>query len=195
MGRSNKIFILMLAMLLGVFLLTGCNKNGNASDGGNSKKTVVPDDNQNNSSDVSSDSSDTSSEGEPAADDELSIYTVDTQEGSGDIIPVTAIITEGDKITPEFIVEKVVESLADQAITIDTPEVTQEKTATIVNFKKNAAPYNKKYAEYEENILNAFAQSLIDNLEDYDKVIFRVEGKPYKSANFKFGLNQAFMEK
>ena len=45
------------------------------------------------------------------------------------------------------------------------------------------APLTNVGAGFEEAILNAIAQSIADNLDDYNKVIYRVEGGPYKSGH------------
>lgn len=202
MGRFNKKFILII-MLLGIFLLTGCNKlsYNNASDEGNSSVTVVPDDSQSDMKDATNitpttePDSNSKANATTAAQQELPIYTVDTQGGSGNIMPVTALVPGDSELTPEFIVDKVVESLADQSIKIGIDSVTTKKNAVIVSFIKKEAPYQNMGSEYEINILNAFAQSLIDNLKDCEKVIFRIEGKAYESGSLEYGIDEPYMEK
>ena len=49
--------------------------------------------------------------------------------------------------------------------------------------------------EVETSILDAIAQSLLDNLTDYNKVIFRIMGDSYQTDNFSFDLNHIYMEK
>ena len=46
----------------------------------------------------------------------------------------------------------------------------------------------------EAAILDAIAQSLLDNLTDYSKVIFRVEGKAYVSGVFEMDINDVYMK-
>jgi hypothetical protein len=200
MERSNKRLILIL-LLVSIFLLTGCDKFNfnifNASkdepgvtvtiepDNAVSKDGVTKDHPTDSAKSVQGDLTPTT-----IADIELTIYSISEQ---GELEPVTALVTEDSTIVPELIVEKVVESLADQSITIGIDSVTSEDDKVIVSFKKDQAPYTNMGSEYEANILNAFAQSLIDNITSVKQVIFRVEGKAYSGGSFEYKLNQSYM--
>ncbi len=207
MERFNKKYILIL-LLTGIFFLTGCDKfsfslfDASKEEDNQISVTVIPDDGQNgtdNSSPTgkapasSSSAAATPTPKPPLTDIELSIYTVNE---IPELEPVTVLVPQGNEITPELIVEKVVESLADQAIEIgiDYP-VTTEGDAVVVSFQKDQAPYTNMGPEYEEDILNAFAQSLIDNLDTIKKVIFRIDGKAYTGGAFEYKIDEPYMSK
>lgn len=199
----NFIFIILL---LGTLLLMGCNKIHfgayNASkDDGNPTVTSAPD-NGNKSiiteaADPTGSAEATTTEGvtpthaaiQPIAYKDLPVYTVNAD--TGDLEPVTAVITEGTEITPQLIVDTVVKSLADdQSINVGIDQVSQDNDTVIVSFKKDTPPSADTGSGYEAAILDAFAQSLMDNLNV--KVIFRIEGKAYVSGTFEFGIDDVY---
>ncbi len=204
MERFNKRIILII-LLIGIFLLTGCSKLKNVFDASKEDDTktvtVVPDKNtgettannkKNNSQD--NNASMPTKAAEALAVTELPIYTVGSE---GELEPVTALVQDGSTITPELIVDKVIEALSDESIDLVKDSVSTQKDKVIVSFKKDKAPYSDTTSEeMEGNILNAFAQSLIDNLKDsgYNKVIFRIEGKAYTSDAFELGIDEPYMQ-
>lgn len=204
MGRFNKNFILAI-MLVGIFLLTGCNKlklsNFNASDKENGTEvTVVPGNNQNNtkSGNPGTDSTDATPtpddiRPQPTDNKELTVYNVNTDKE--EIEPATALVPKSSEITPKLIVTTVVESLKDQSINIGIDQVITKGDAVIVSFTKGKTPYKNMGSGYEQLILDAIGQSLFDNLNHCNKVIYRVDGKPYQSGAFELGINEAYMER
>lgn len=147
------------------------------SNKGSNKETVTP----------------TSSPVQPNANVDLPLYTVNAD--SGEIEAVTASIMKGTEITPQLIVDTVVESLADQSIEIKVKDVTTKDDAIIVDFDKNKTPSKNMGSGYEGAILDAIAQSLMDNLEDYNKVIYRIDGEAYVSGAFEYGIDEAHFER
>lgn len=123
---------------------------------------------------------------------DLQIYTVNGT--TAEIEPVTALIPQDTKITARLIVDTVVESLADQSIIVEIDSVTTEDDKVIVSFKKDKAPYSDMGSGYEGAILDAIAQSLIDNLKEYKKVIYRIENQPYVSGAFEYGIDEPHLE-
>ncbi|HWT75516.1 MAG TPA: GerMN domain-containing protein [Mobilitalea sp.] len=221
MKRFNKKYILIL-MLIGVFLITGCSKFNfstfSASDKGEDLQvTSAPENNSDNIKStetadvkVKNDITDKSSASvavtttadsitptptavQPTENMELPIYIVDAE--NGDIVPVTPLIPKGSEVTPELIVDKVIESMADQSIIIGTKNVTTKDDAIIVNFDKDKTPYKNLGSGYEAAILDAIAQSLIDNLDTYNKVIYRVDDGPYVSGVFELGIDEVYFER
>jgi hypothetical protein len=128
----------------------------------------------------------------PSATKEISIYTMN--ENTQDVESVSAFVSEDTKITPEFIVDKVADSLAERLIDVGIDSVTTEKDTVIVSFLSDAPPVVQVDLTVETTILDAIAQSLVDNLPEYPKVIFRIEGKEYKSDNLSFGLNSVYLD-
>ncbi len=128
----------------------------------------------------------------PTVNIDLTIYTVNPD--SGDIQIATARIPQEVEITPELIVNNVVESLLDQSIVVGIKDVTTKDDIVIVNFDKEKTPFNNNLgSEYETSVLDAIAQSLIDNLANYKKVIFRVDDKAYESGVNEFGIDDVYL--
>jgi hypothetical protein len=211
MGRFKRKSVLII-LLAGIFLLTGCNKikvsSFRASEGkSGSEVTVVPDSGKNK---AKAETSINNSEGKstsasasatptsapvvaPTANKELQVYNVNAK--TGEIEPATAMVKSDSKISAQLVVSTVIEALADQSIDIGINQVTEDKDEVIVDFQKDKTPYTNMGSGYEAAILNAFAQSLFDNLKDCNKVIYRVEGKAYSSGTFEMKINEPYMKR
>jgi hypothetical protein len=128
---------------------------------------------------------------QPAATIELSLYTVNMESGATE--PFTAVVTKDKEITPELIVDKVVEAMADRSLEVGIEYVKTEKDAIIVSFYRDKAPLSEGGILYEGPILDAIAMSLIGNLKDYNKIIYRAEGEAYVSDHNELGINEPYM--
>ncbi len=128
----------------------------------------------------------------PAATREISIYTIN-QDTLG-VESVVALVPADSENTPQLIIDQVTDSLADNLVEIGVDEVTTQKDTVIVSFKSDQPPLTNVGSALEKTILDAIAQSLVDNLKDFPKVIFRVEGKPYSSGHYSFGLDQIYLD-
>jgi len=217
MRQYKKNFILII-VIMGIILLAGCNKFNfhtftNSEDSSDIQTTIAPkdqnstdinnktEDTQANSENITPSSEDilqsenatpTSTSIQPTSNIDLQVYTVDSD--LGEIEPVTAAVPAGSEITPQLIVDTVVESLADQSINIVVKDVTTKDDIVIVNFDKDNTPYKNLGSDYEGAILDAIAQSLIDDLKDYKKVIFRVDGGAYVGGAFETGIDEYYLE-
>ncbi|MDF2542034.1 MAG: hypothetical protein K0S47_1752 [Herbinix sp.] len=214
MERSNKKFI-WITLLLCILLLTGCNKvHFNTFDGSEKEDqtteadiTQIPEDSAKKvDQDAEEDTTDqevtsdeimadtlaiTPTQLEPAANLELNIYSIN--DDTGEIEPVTALIPEDNEITPTLIVDQVVDSMADKSLNVGIEKVSTEGDSVIVSFYGDQPPLSNVGAGIEAAILDAIAQSLIDNLKDYNKVIFRKEGKAYISGHIELDLNEVYL--
>ncbi len=208
MERFKRLFLLII-MVTGMLFLTGCNIlsfdffDGSEEDN-NSVITLAPseDDKESILANTETENSNQSNQSEaptptppdiqPTANVELPLFTVNID--TGEIEAVTAMVPADAKITPELIVDKVVESMADRSIEVGIEEISIEGSAVVVSFYKNKAPLSEIGSAYEGAILDAIAQSLIDNLEEYNKVIYRAEGDSYVSGHFEFGINDVYLE-
>lgn len=209
MKRLNTTFIFILIFV--IILLAGCKKISigtyDASEDEGTELTSVPDDNpevsgtddddeSEDSKDISDKPSSTNTEKitpttsaiKPPENDDLPVFTVNPD--TGDVEPVSALVPQGSEKTPQLIVDTVVDSLADQSIKVEIDYVKQEKNTVIVSFKKDASPSKNAGSGYEAAILDAFAQSLVDNLGV--KVIFRIEDEAYVSGVFEYGINEVY---
>ncbi len=219
MGRFNKKFILFI-ILIGILLLTGCNKlrfrafNASEEDTKN-EVTITPTEGENKgeTNKTTSELDDNSAsditapvEVTKAADEdkstasniknttniELTVYTVNAD--TAEIETVTALIPEGSEITPELIVATTIESMADQSIIIETDSITTKEDKVIISFKSDKAPYSNLGSGFESAILDAIAYSLFDNLDNYKKVIYQIEGKAYSSGAFDYLIDEPYLE-
>ncbi len=221
MKQFRRLYYMMI-LLVGALLLTGCDKisfstfdaskeeqNTEISPTGvdldqmqSEKEDSESEDNQNGNADDSKDSKEVPGKAKPATPTpssiqptehmDLSVYTVNFK--SGDIEPVTASIPKDSKLDPKLIVNTVTESLADQSINIGIKDVTTKDDSIIVNFTKENPPSINLGSGYEDAILNAYAQSLLDNLNDYHKIIFRIDDKAYTSGAFEYGIDEVYLE-
>lgn len=123
---------------------------------------------------------------------ELSIYSICSNHK--DIESVTALVAS-EEITPELIVDKVVESMEDASFQVKVLSVKTDADTVIVDFDSDAPPVSGVAKATETAILDAIAQSLLDNLEDYHKIVYHVEGKAYVSENRAYAENYVYIEK
>ena len=70
-----------------------------------------------------------------------------------------------------------------------------EGDTVIVSFLFGKAPLSTVGSDVEETILNSIANSLLDNVEDCKKVIFRAEGEAYESGHYAFEVDEAYATK
>lgn len=128
----------------------------------------------------------------PSQNIDLSIYTVNLD---GDIEMKVAAVAEEKTITPQLIVDIVVESLLDNSFNVGIDNVSTEGDTIIVSFLNEQPPVSYVGAGYEAAILDAIAQSLTDNLSSYKKVIYRVEGSAYSSGHIELDFNEVYHSK
>jgi len=129
----------------------------------------------------------------PVASIEVPIYTIN--QNTQEVESVVALVPENSELTPELIVDLVIDSFDERLITVGVDKVTTDKDTVIVSFLNDYAPLINVGSGVETTILDAIAQSLVDNLKDeYPKVIFRVEGKEYSSGHYLFGLNEVYLD-
>ncbi|HHT96910.1 MAG TPA: hypothetical protein GXZ90_03320 [Clostridiales bacterium] len=211
MKKYNKIILLIIMLYIPIFLF-GCKKdktvikddfdnqiieNNNElvpdKEKDNDEKENVIDKNNNGESNENDIDDPFDTNVEPVVNKELPIYAIDID--SGEMISVISMITENIEITPELIVDKVVEAMEDLSVFIGIDGVDIEDDIVIVNFKADTPPVNNVGSGIEGSILNAIAQSLIDNLEDYNKVIFRIENEAYTTGHIELGYDEIFLSK
>ena len=128
----------------------------------------------------------------PVANKEISIYTFN--DISLEIEPAIALVPEETELTPELVVDLVVDSFADRSVIVGIADIIVEKDTVIVSFLSSQAPLVNVGSTLETTILDAIAQSIIENFPQYPKVIYRVEGKEYASGHYEFDLNEVYLE-
>lgn len=129
----------------------------------------------------------------PSKTTELPIYTL-----SGDLTEltaVTALITEDSEITEQIVVDAVVEALADSMFYVNVNQVTRKNDIIVVDFDAMTPPVSQVGASIEGLILDAFGQSILDNISDCRGISFTVDGGDYASGHFEFGENDIYMRR
>ncbi len=201
--RTGRVILLLLCVLS---LVSGCMGRDDSEQSTNgtigmqsgtavteNSITQLPPEPGSVSEDGSDDSSSEDVSVEPVQVRILQIYTMNASTLEPEAVSV--LIPQDTELTPEFIVDTVIATLEDQGYTIEVESVTTQEDAVVVSFYKNQAPSSGFGSSAESTVLDVFAQSLVDNLEDYRKVIYRLEGDAYSSGHFEFGLDQVYLER
>lgn len=189
--KNKKLSCLLSLALVCMVFVCGCQSEGKTN--GNSATPTI----EVNDTKVSNmQSKDTSNDATPLVElntiKELSIYSIDGE--TAQKVSVTAVVSSQKEITPQLIVDKVVESMADETFMIGIDSVTTEEDRIIVSFLDDQPPVTNVGSSVEGEILDAIAMSLIDNLSDYHKVIFRVMGEGYSSGHIEFDKDYVYLE-
>lgn len=205
MKHKNKNLVLIL-ILASIIMLTGCNnirlKTYNESEELDNVTNVDDDKEQGDieSNDETIDIVDdetldmdepTPTIIQPVQNTELLIYTVNID---SDLEPIIALVPADKEITPEVVLDAVVDAMADQSLLIGIESVTVEDDTVIVSFYSDKAPLYNTGSGFEAAILNAIAQSLTENLDNIHKVVYRVEGGPYSSGHIELDIDEVYHE-
>lgn len=117
----------------------------------------------------------------------LAIYSINSDNMT--LIPVS-VRKGSQKLSPSYVAGLVMENLNEENIAIT--DIYQKGKKVIVSFDPGGKPVKNCTAKMETLILEAFANSLLDNVKNCSQVIFRCDGKEYKSDQYSFGLNEVF---
>ncbi len=120
----------------------------------------------------------------------LTIYSINSDTMS--LIPVQ--VKKGQqKLSEKYIASLVLENLEEKDIIING--IKKQGKSVIVSFSSKGKPIKNCSEEMEDLILECFANSLLDNIRDCGKVIFRCDGKRYRSEHQSFELNEVYTSK
>ncbi len=127
---------------------------------------------------------------EPPQNKEVMIYSI-----NADTLEKTAVTVLMSEVTAELIVEEVVSAMKDAAFFVGINDVILQEDTVIVDFRSDAPPVADVGASIEGSILDAIAQSIIDNLPQYSKVIYHIEGNAYVTGHFEMKQDEIYMER
>lgn len=194
-------FYLLTTLTLCIFLLSGCKNKISTDNGGNTNKNSV--------TQGVAEVTPGLFEGDNFKEDdknliptpnvtlmdtkEISIYSMNANSTQKEAI--TALVPASTEINPNLIVDMVADAMADASFVIGIDSVTTKDDTVIVSFLDDQPPVVNVSKEVEGSILDAIAQSLLDNLIDYNKVNFRIMDESYQTNNYSFDLNYIYMEK
>lgn len=118
----------------------------------------------------------------------ITVYSINSDTMT--LIPVSVRKTNGGQLTAQSITSLVLSSLNDDRIKVD--DVTVEDDKVIVSFSSKGRPIRDCNKKMEDLILECFANSLLDNVKNCKKVIFRCDGKEYRSSQYNFTINEVY---
>ncbi len=124
---------------------------------------------------------------------ELKTFTYYTISDSMMKEEATAVLASETILTPEYLVEYVADSMSDSLIMIKIDSVTEDGKRVIVSFQEDSMPVCDTREQLEGEILDAIAQSILENLEEYSGVIFRVMGEGYASENRSYDRDYVYL--
>lgn len=105
----------------------------------------------------------------------------------------TAVLPAETVLTPEYLVEYVTDTMTDASVYVRVDSVTVEDKLVIVSFQEDSAPVCDTGERLEGEILDAIAQSILENLEEYSGVVFRVMDEGYCSENRSYDRNSVYL--
>lgn len=86
------------------------------------------------------------------------------------------------------------DSLEDSGYEVGINGAVIEGENVVVDFFPDMCPVTGLTEDEEKAVLDAIAQSLLDNLAEQKGVVFRVMGEAYESENFSFGQYYVYMK-
>ena len=95
---------------------------------------------------------------------------------------------------PNNLMILIADSLEDSGYEIGISGAEIEGENVVVDFFSGMCPVTGLTEEEEKAVLDAIAQSLLDNLAEQNGVVFRVMGEAYESDNFSFGQYYVYMK-
>ena len=181
-----KNFIYVMLCLCVAFLISGCGKDNTATVVPTELPlptkpvvTLVPTEAEQNPTIA------------PPENMEVTIYTLNPD--SLEKEAVTVLITVEDALTPELIVEQVVDAMEDEGFYIGINGILIDGNSVRIDFKSDAAPVLDVGASVEGSIIDILAQSILDNLPQYNKIYISIEGGPYHTGHIEFELDEVYL--
>lgn len=124
---------------------------------------------------------------------ELQIYTLSAD--LENVEAVTALVSAEGDLTPEMIIEVVLEAMADTAYFVEVTNISIADGMIVIDFCKEAPPVTNTNHAVEVAILDAIGQSLLDNLPAYNRISYSVEGEAYQTKNIELALGESYIER
>ena len=123
---------------------------------------------------------------------EIYYYTVnpDTFETEA----VSAVVKSDYADNPGNLVVLIGDSLEDAGYEVGIRSAEIDGDNVVVDFSPDMYPVAGLTESEEKAVLDAIAQSMLDNLAEQNGVVFRVMGEAYESENFSFGKHYVYMK-
>lgn len=106
-----------------------------------------------------------------------------------------AMVSGKTDTTPDYVLSLFVSSLEEIDIDVSLNETKAEGNTLFIDVQSTSGYLNGADEELETAILDAAAQSILDNFKECEKIIFLTDGGAYKSGNFDFSTDYVYMER
>ena len=127
----------------------------------------------------------------PLENMEVTIYTLNPDTLKKEAITVLVMVES--ELNAEIIVEHVITAMEDSGFYISINEIITEGNTVIVDFASDTAPVFGVGASVEGAILDSIGQSILDNLLDCKKIIYRIDGGAYQTGHLEFGFDEVYI--
>ncbi len=204
MIRIRRTILLFSVIIASTFVLYGCNKNNKEEETTTSNEITTETTIETTSEEVKEMTTNTTEEIiteqtiESSSEEEttevknnkiklhsLNKDSYETEEKNADIEIDIAL-------TPQFLVDKVINDIAESGIIVKIDYVKTEDRTIIVSFKNDTANVG---SGVEISILDSIAKTLLDNLPIYDSVVYRNEDEAYESGHIELGIDEPYLSR
>ncbi len=187
---QKKNFIYVMLCICVAILISGCGNQNKETPTVTPEPTSVQVTNNPGNSDITLGTEDEPTIA-PLENMEVTIYTLNTD--TLEKVAVSVLVTVEDELTPEVIVEQVVDAMEDEGFYLGINDIIPEDDSVRIDFKSDAAPVTDVGASVEGAILDILGQSILDNLPQYKKIYVSIEGGPYKTGHLEFELDDVYI--
>ncbi|MBR4724902.1 MAG: GerMN domain-containing protein [Lachnospiraceae bacterium] len=122
----------------------------------------------------------------------VSYYSVSAD---GRISTASFLVDDSTAITPELILGYFTDALEDESIDIVIDDTSVVDGICRISFDDSIYDVAAMGKQVEQSVLDAAAQSILDNIEDVKGVSFYINGKEYSTKNYTLVLNSIYMGK
>lgn len=106
-----------------------------------------------------------------------------------------AMVSGKTDATPDFVLSLFVSSLEEIDIDVSLNATKAEGDTFFIDVQGTSGYLNGADEELETAILDAAAQSILDNFSECAKIVFLIDDGAYKSGNFDFTIDHVYMER
>lgn len=194
MWKKNFIYVMLCICV--AFIVSGCGKENNSQE--NTTVTPAPTNAEITGGSVAANNTPTGTPAvtkeptiAPLENLEITIYTLNPD--SLEKEAVTVLVTVEDELTPELILEQVVDAMEDEGFYLGINDIIIDGDSVRIDFKSDAVPVIDVGASVEGSIIDILAQSILDNLPQYKKIYISIEGGPYHSGHLELELDDVYL--
>ena len=122
----------------------------------------------------------------------LRYYTVS---GDGQLERATSMVQDTTAITPELVLDFLIDSLEDESLVLKVESVTIADSVCVISFDDTIYDIASEGERIEDAVLDAIAQSILDNVPEVSSVRYLINGGKYVTDNNSFTQDSAYMDR